>query len=264
VPRESVYVNADPVRLAQIVGNLLNNSCKYTPPGGRISVTAERDGNEVVITVADTGIGIPAANLSSIFEMFTQIDGSMERSRGGLGIGLTLVQRLVEMHGGSIEARSEGEGKGSEFIIRMPATTEASAAVPDAAGSAGASTNYRILVVDDNQDAAISLATLLQMAGHESFTAFDGPTALEAMERHRPDAVLLDIELPGFSGYEVCRRARAQPWGSDMTLIALTGWGQEEDRRRTQDAGFDGHLVKPVEYAALVAQLDALGVTRKA
>ena len=263
LPRESIYVNADPVRLAQIVGNLLNNSCKYTPAGGRISVTAERDGNEAVITVADTGIGIPPANLSSIFEMFAQIDGSIERSRGGLGIGLTLVKRLVEMHGGSIEARSEGEGQGSEFIVRMPAIIEAAAAATIAAAPQRTANNYRILVVDDNEDAATSLATLLQMTGHESFTAFDGPAALEAMERHRPDAVLLDIGLPGLSGYEVCRRARAQPWGSDMTLIALTGWGQEEDRQKTQDAGFDGHLVKPVEYAALVAQLDALGATRK-
>ena len=264
MPRESLYVNADPVRLTQIVDNLLNNSCKYTPPGGRISVTAERDGNDAVITVADTGIGIPPENLATIFDMFTQIDGSIERSRGGLGIGLTLVKRLVEMHGGSIEAKSAGEGKGSQFIVRLPAMIEPAKAAPAARLEHEPAKTYRILVVDDNQDAATSLSTLLQMTGHETFTAFDGPTALEAMERHRPDVVLLDIGLPGISGYDVCRRARAHPWGGDVAFIALTGWGQEEDRRRTQEAGFDSHLVKPVEFGALVTQLNALGAMRKA
>ena len=264
VPRESIYVNADPVRLTQVVDNLLNNSCKYTPPGGRISVTAKREGNEAVITVADSGIGIPPENLSTIFDMFTQIDGSIERSRGGLGIGLTLVKRLVEMHAGSIEAKSAGEGKGSEFIVRLPVMVEAAKAAPAAKLEHEPAKTYRILVVDDNQDAATSLSTLLQMTGHETFTAFDGPTALEAMERHRPEVVLLDIGLPAINGYEVCRRARAQPWGGDATFIALTGWGQEEDRRRTQEAGFDSHLVKPVEFGALIAQLNALGAMRKA
>jgi len=264
LPQESIHVNADPVRLTQIIDNLLNNSCKYTPPGGRISVKAERDGDEAVITVADTGIGIPPGNLSTIFEMFTQILGALERSRGGLGIGLTLVKRLVEMHGGEIEARSEGEGKGSQFIIRLPVSMEAGKAPPAAKVPHEPARTHRILVVDDNQDAATSLATLLQMTGHESFTAFDGPAALEAMERHRPDVVLLDIGLPGVSGYEVCRRARTQPWGADITYIALTGWGQAEDRRRTQEAGFDGHLVKPVEFGALIAQLDSLETTRRA
>jgi len=264
LPRESIHVNADPVRLTQIIDNLLNNSCKYTPPGGTISVRAERDGDEAVITVSDTGIGIPPANLSTIFEMFTQINGALERSRGGLGIGLTLVKRLVEMHGGEIAARSEGEGKGSQFVIRLPLSLEAGKASPAAKVPHEPAQTHRILVVDDNQDAATSLATLLQMTGHESFTAFDGPSALEAMERHRPDVVLLDIGLPGVSGYEVCRRARARPWGSDITFIALTGWGQAEDRRRTQEAGFDGHLVKPVEFGALIAQLNSLGAMRKA
>ena len=262
--RESIHVNADPVRLTQIVDNLLNNSCKYTPPGGTITVAAERDGNEAVITVADTGIGIPAANLASIFEMFTQIDGSLERARGGLGIGLTLVKRLVEMHGGAIEAKSAGAGKGSEFVVRLPVMIESAKAAPAARIAHEPAPTYRILVVDDNKDAATSLSTLLQITGHETATAFDGPTALEAMERHRPDVVLLDIGLPGLTGYEVCRRARAQPWGGDITFIALTGWGQEEDRRRTQEAGFDSHLVKPVEFAALVAQLNSLGAMRKA
>jgi CheY-like chemotaxis protein/two-component sensor histidine kinase len=263
LPRESIHVHADPVRLAQIVDNLLNNSCKYTQPGGTISVKAERDGNEAVITVTDTGIGIPPGSLSTIFDMFTQINGGLERSRGGLGIGLTLVKRLVEMHGGTIEARSGGEGKGSQFIVRLPVSTEPGKALPAAKVPHEPARTYRILVVDDNRDAATSLATLLQMTGHESFAAFDGPTALEAMERHRPDVVLLDIGLPGVSGYEVCRRVRAQPWGGEITCIALTGWGQAEDRRRTEEAGFDSHLVKPVEFAALIAQLDSIGAMRK-
>ena len=264
LPEERIYVNADPVRLTQIIDNLLNNSCKYTPPGGRISVTAKRDGSEAVVTVADTGIGIPPENLSSIFEMFTQIHGSIERSRGGLGIGLTLVKRLVEMHGGSIEARSAGEGLGSQFIVRLPVMAEPVTAVPATTAPFEPARTYRVLVVDDNQDAATSLATLLQMTGHEAHTAFDGLMALEAMERHRPEVVLLDIGLPGITGFEVCRRARAQPWGSEVTFIALTGWGHDEDRRRTQEAGFDGHLVKPVEFGALIAQLDSLGAMRKA
>jgi signal transduction histidine kinase/ActR/RegA family two-component response regulator len=265
LPRESIHVNADPVRLTQIVDNLLNNSCKYMHPGGTISVKVERDGDEAVITVADTGIGIPPANLATIFDMFTQIDRGLERSRGGLGIGLTLVKRLVQMHGGAVEARSAGEGTGSQFIVRLPVSSDAGRAAPPAAKVPHEpARTYRILVVDDNQDAATSLATLLQMTGHESFTAFDGTAALEAMERQRPDVVLLDIGLPGVSGYEVCRRARAQPWGNDITFIALTGWGQAEDRRRTQESGFDGHLVKPVEFGALIAELDSLGAMRKA
>ena len=263
LPPESIYVHADPVRLTQIIDNLLNNSCKYTPPGGRISVTAERDGAEAVITVADTGIGIPPDEISTIFEMFTQIGGSLERSRGGLGIGLTLVKRLVEMHGGSIEAKSAGEGQGSQFVVRLPVMAEPAKPAPAAKMPHEPARTCRILVVDDNRDAATSLATLLQMTGHEVRSAFDGPTALEAMEEHRPEVVLLDIGLPGISGYEVCRRARAQPWGGDITFIALTGWGQEEDRRKTQEAGFDSHLVKPVEFAALAAQLDSLGAVRK-
>jgi CheY-like chemotaxis protein len=167
------------------------------------------------------------------------------------------------MHGGTIEARSDGAGKGSQFIVRLPVSVEAGKGPPAAKVPHEPARTYRILVVDDNRDAATSLATLLQMTGHESFTAFDGPAALEAMERHCPDVALLDIGLPGVSGYEVCRRARAQPWGSDITFIALTGWGQTEDRRRTQEAGFDSHLVKPVEFAALVAQLDSLVAMRK-
>ena len=265
LPSNPIYVHGDPVRLTQIFGNLLNNSCKYTPPGGRISVTARQDGSEAVVTVADTGAGIPPDKLLSIFEMFTQIDGSMERSQGGLGIGLTLAKRLVQMHGGSIEAHSAGEGRGSEFVVRLPVMIERpDAAAPPARGMDEPAHTYRILVVDDNWDSASSLAMLMQMTGHEALTAGDGPAALEAMEKHRPEVVLLDIGLPTMNGYEVCRRAREQPWGNDMLIIALTGWGQEEDRRKSRDAGFDGHLVKPVEYAALNALLDSLTATKSA
>jgi PAS domain S-box-containing protein len=263
-PREAIYVDADPVRLSQVFGNLLNNSCKYTSPGGKIGVTVERRGSDAVVTVEDNGIGIPPDKLDSIFDMFNQVDRSMERSQGGLGIGLALVRRLVQLHGGSVEATSAGEGKGSEFVVRLPVMIEAPAAAPsEAAGAREPAHARRILVVDDNRDAATSLATLLEITGHETFTAHDGPTALEAIERHRPDVVLLDIGLPRLNGYEVCRRVRELPWGEDVTLIALTGWGQEEDRRKSHEAGFDGHLVKPVEYAALVSLLDSVVAARK-
>jgi PAS domain S-box-containing protein len=263
VPAEAVYVNADPVRLAQIFGNLLNNSNKYTPAGGELSVTAGREGNEAVVTVADTGSGIPPDQLNSIFDMFTQVDQTLERSQGGLGIGLTLVKRLVEMHGGSVEARSAGKGRGSEFTVRLPAMPERSDAVIDAAPAAQEPTRtFRILVVDDNRDAASSLALLLQIAGHETFRAHDGPAALEAIAKHRPEVVLLDIGLPTLNGYEVCRRVREEPWGKDMLLIALTGWGQDDDRRKSQEAGFDEHLIKPVEYADLIALLGSATARR--
>ena len=223
LPRESIHVNADPVRLTQIVDNLLNNSCKYTQPGGTICVKAERDGDEAVITVADTGIGIPLANLSQIFDMFTQINGGLERSRGGLGIGLTLVKRLVEMHGGTIEARSGGEGKGSQFIVRLPISTEAVKAPPAAKVPHEPARTYRILVVDDNRDAATSLATLLQMTGHESFTAFDGPTALEAMELSKRRAVEIKKQLIEREGIDPQRlnasgRGWMEPAGTNSDL----------------------------------------------
>jgi PAS domain S-box-containing protein len=263
VPPEPIYLYADPVRLSQIFGNLLNNSCKYTSPGGRIRVTAERHGNEAVVKIEDNGIGIPPDKLHSIFDMFNQVDRSLERTQGGLGIGLALVRQLVQLHGGSVEAKSAGEGRGSEFVVRVPILTEGSTEAPREHAAAQESTRTRrVLVVDDNLDAATSLATLLQITGHETFTAHDGPTAFEAIKKHRPDVVLLDIGLPGMNGYEVCRRVRELPWGQDVTLIALTGWGQEEDRRKSHEAGFDGHLVKPVEYAGLVALLDALAAAR--
>jgi PAS domain S-box-containing protein len=258
VPPQPVYVNADEARLAQVLANLVNNSCKYTNPGGRIEVTAARDGSDVVITVRDNGIGIPQDKLRAIFEMFTQVEPSAERSQGGLGIGLTLVKRLVEMHGGTVEARSAGAGLGSEFVVRLPAMAgEPSVCEPTRGEHEARALPRRVLVVDDNEDAAGSLVMLLQIAGHESFVAHDGVTAIATMERHRPDVVLLDIGLPGLNGYEVCRRVRQQAWGKDVVMIALTGWGQEKDRRESREAGFDGHLVKPVDYVALTALVNS-------
>jgi PAS domain S-box-containing protein len=265
LPEEPIYLLADPARLAQVFGNLLNNSCKYTGPGGTIRVTAARLESDVAVTVQDTGIGIPADRLDSIFDMFTQVDRSLERSQGGLGIGLTLVKRLVQMHGGSIEARSAGEGHGSEFVVRLPILSGPSTAVtPAATGAQELSHPRRILVVDDNEDAAFSLALLLKIAGNETHVAHDGVAAIEAAGTHRPEVVLLDIGLPKLSGYEVCRRIREQSWGKDIVLIALTGWGQEQDRRKSRDAGFDGHLVKPVDYPALLELLSSLASARGA
>ena len=256
-----IHLQADPVRLAQVFGNLLNNSYKYTPRGGTVTVRTERRGDEALVTVEDTGTGIPAEKLESIFEMFTQVDRELEHSRGGLGIGLTLVRRLVQMHGGSVEARSAGEGQGSAFVVRLPlAGVAVSAATSDAEAAATAPPPRprRILVVDDNHDAAASLAMLLDIDGHQTSTAHDGAAALAAIRERRPDLVLLDIGLPLLNGYEVCRRVRAEPWGSEVTLIALTGWGQDEDRERSRAAGFDGHLVKPVDFGALSHLLRSL------
>jgi len=259
LPPRPIYLEADPARLAQVFGNLLNNACKYTPPGGRISVTAEQTGSVVLVKVKDSGVGIPADRLTSVFEMFTQIDQNPEVSHGGLGLGLTLVKRMVEMHEGSVTAHSEGRGKGSEFVVRLPVVSEAAASYGIAPESVPAVKPHRILVVDDNTDAASSLAMLLQISGNEAQTANEGLEAIELAEVFRPDVVLLDIGMPQIDGLEVCRRIRAQPWGRDMLMIALTGWGQEEDRRRSKDVGFDYHLVKPVDYPTLMKLLAERG-----
>ena len=259
---EPIHLHGDAARLAQVFANLLNNSAKYTSPGGKIEVKTERRGQEAVVTVKDNGAGIPRDRLDSIFEMFNQVQGSLERSQGGLGIGLTLVRRLVQMHGGSVQADSSGEGKGAEFVVRLPIHDARPAASPQPTPARKPSAARRILVVDDNHDSAESLAMLLGITGNETFTANDGAVALDAAARHRPDVVLLDIGLPTLNGYEVCRRIREEPWGKEMCLIALTGWGQEEDRRKSREAGFDGHLVKPVNYPALMALLDSLGVAK--
>ncbi len=256
LPDEPVYLNADRARLAQVFGNLLNNSCKYTRPQGRISLGAEIAGDEIVVIVKDNGAGIPPDKLDSIFDMFMQVDRTAERSQGGLGIGLTLVKRLAEMHGGSIEATSGGEGQGSEFVVRLPILRKG-AKVSQLVMDAGVESppQRRVLIVDDNKDSADSLAMLLEITGNLTYMAHDGVEAVEAIEKHRPEVVLLDIGLPRLDGHEVCRRVRAQPWGKDIVIIALTGWGQDDDRRKSEEAGFNGHLVKPINYDKLLELL---------
>ncbi len=256
---EPLVLDADPVRLAQVVANLLNNAAKYTDPGGRIWLTAERDGIEAVLRVRDSGIGIPAEMLPRIFEMFAQADRSLGRAQGGLGIGLTLARSLVQMHGGTIHADSDGPGQGSELVVRLPLAPEVRPSSEEGRREdrlhTAAPAARRILIVDDNRDAAESLGTLLEIRGNEVQVAGDGPSALAAIGAWHPAVVLLDIGLPGMDGYEVARRVRAQPGLEDTVLIALTGWGQEDDRRRSREAGFDHHLVKPVDFQVLEALL---------
>ena len=262
LPPLSVCLDADPARLAQVVGNLLNNASKFTDKGGHISLTAGVEDGQAVLRVKDDGIGISPENLPALFEMFTQVDTSLERSRDGLGIGLTLVKTLVEMHGGAVEARSAGTGRGSEFIVRLPVASEVpKPAAPQAPAEPVAVPSRRILVVDDNEDGASSLAMLLSLDGHETATANDGLEALEVADRFRPEVVLLDIGLPNLNGYEVARALRAQPWGKDIVLIAVTGWGQEEDRRQSKEAGFTTHVVKPVHLDTLIKVLSSYSVT---
>jgi two-component system, chemotaxis family, CheB/CheR fusion protein len=259
LPPQAIFLHADAARLAQVFSNLLNNACKYTNEGGSIRLTAELQDGDVVVRVKDSGIGIPGDKLAHVFEMFMQVQPPSERSRGGLGIGLTLVKRLVEMHGGSVTASSEGPGQGSEFTVRLPML--AGKALADQPGlpttDERALTPRRILVVDDNTDSARLLAMLLKESGHETATAYDGLAALAVVETFRPDVVLLDVSLPKLDGHEVARRIRQQPWGKDMVLVALTGWGQDEDRRRSREAGFDEHMVKPVDEEALTRLLAA-------
>jgi CheY-like chemotaxis protein len=280
-PQEPVYLNADPTRLAQIVGNLLNNASKFSDRGGRIWLTVERTEASgagviehassglppsVLIRVRDTGLGITADQHSRIFEMFTQVDTTLERSVTGLGIGLTLVKTLTEMHGGTVDISSAGIGQGSEFIVRLPILVEtvaltAPAMTPDPAVT---ETRLRILVVDDNRDAADMLAMLLQLSGHETHTAHDGVEAIEATTRLQPDLILLDIGLPRLNGYEAARRIREQHKHRDRpVLVALSGWGQDDDRRRSEEAGFDAHLVKPVDEIALRKLLVDLGARKQ-
>ena len=266
LPSEPIYLQADPARLAQVFANLLNNAAKYTENGGEIRLTAIRQGAEVVVSVKDSGIGIAADMLPIIFEMFSQEKPALARSQGGLGIGLSLVKTLVELHGGSIEARSDGPHQGSEFIVRLPIelqTPTRASTPPSNDGEKRPARNFRILIVDDNRDSADSLTTLLKLMGNEAQAAYDGEQALEAAARMQPDVVLLDIGMPKLNGYDACRRIREQPWGQKMVLIALTGWGQEKDRRRAQEAGFDQHLVKPVNPDALMKLLASCSAERK-
>jgi PAS domain S-box-containing protein len=259
LPPEPVALDADPVRLAQVFANLLTNAAKYTDRGGHIRLTAERRGGEVIVSVRDTGIGIAAEHLPRLFEMFSQVRTALERSQGGLGIGLSLVKGLVEMHGGSVGARSDGPGQGSEFSVRLPLLSPLSLVpgpLPPGTRDQGRGTR-RVLVADDNRDAADSLALMLRLAGHEVHTAHDGQEAVEAAAWFRPEVALLDIGMPRLNGYEACRRIREQPGGRQIVLVAVTGWGQEEDRRRASEAGFDRHLTKPVDPADLERVLAA-------
>jgi CheY-like chemotaxis protein len=220
-------------------------------------------GTEAVVSVTDNGIGISPRMLSHVFEMFTQVDGNLERSQGGLGIGLSIVQQLVQMHGGSVEARSDGLGKGSEFVVRLPVALSLALNQPAAeVNLISPAARLRILVVDDNLDSAASLAMLLTLEGNETRTANDGLEALDVAATFRPDVILLDIGMPRLNGYEVCRRIRQQAWGKNMVVIALTGWGQEEDKRRSLAAGVDSHLIKPVDHAALKKLLSGVTATR--
>jgi CheY-like chemotaxis protein len=253
LPSEPLYLDADPARMVQAIGNLLSNACKFTNRGGRIRLSVAREGEQAVIRVQDDGVGIAPEQLGRIFEMFMQVDTSLERSVSGLGIGLTLVKSLVESHGGSVEAHSAGIGQGSEFLLRLPLIAELPKPLPPAplASVPGPAAQRRILIVDDNRDSAESLGMLLSITGHQTHTAFDGLEAVEAAEKLKPDLVLLDIGLPKLNGYEACRRIRDQAWSKGMTVVALTGWGQEEDRSRASEAGFDSYMLKPVDYAAL-------------
>jgi two-component system, chemotaxis family, CheB/CheR fusion protein len=251
LPPLPISLDADLTRLAQVFWNLLNNSAKYTQPGGRISLTAELDGGEAVVTVQDNGIGIPVEAQPTLFEMFSQVDRSLERAQGGLGIGLALVKGLTEAHGGRVEVHSQGVGRGCTFTVRLPVTDRQPGAPQPAADAAPPAAKCRILVVDDNRDGAASMAMLLKVMGNDTCTAHDGLSAIETAEAFRPDLIVLDIGLPRLNGFEVCRRIREREWAKEILIVAATGWGQDEDRRRSQAAGFDRHFVKPVDAAEL-------------
>lgn len=278
LPEPGAAIFGDPTRLTQAIANVLGNAAKYTDAGGKISLVASMNDSEVEIRIRDNGIGIRPEMLPHVFELFTQLDRTDGRTQGGLGIGLALVRQLVQMHGGTVSAASDGPGKGAEFVIRLPAVKEeaprerepanmtveasgasevASVVAPLAAASAERVAR-RILIADDNNDALESLATLLQLNGHEVFTATNGGTALQCAERQRPEVVLLDIGMPILDGYEVAKRIRQHPWGQRITLVALTGWGQDSDRRRSREAGFDSHLVKPLDLETLTDLLARL------
>lgn len=254
LPREPILLDADTLRLAQVFSNLLDNAAKFTDPGGDIRLIAHREGDAVVVSVADSGIGIPAADLPNLFDLFVQIPIPGERMRRGLGIGLALTRGLLERHGGQIEASSEGRGKGSRFTVRLPLAAASSAPAPQRSKvrAPGAETAARILVVDDHPDVCHSLAALLRSLGHEVATAGDGLEALETAGRFRPDLVLLDLGMPRLDGYATCQHLRLEAWGEDLTIVAMSGWGGADDRRKCEAAGFDDHLVKPVALADIL------------
>jgi len=257
----AIWLEADGGRLEQVFCNLLNNAAKYTEPGGKISLTLTRQGNEAVVSVRDTGTGIMSEMLPRIFDLFIQADNSLERAQGGLGIGLTLVKRLVEMHGGKVEAHSDGIGHGSEFIVRLPVIAETAVDVAPAALAPPAPAprkGLRLLLAEDNVDTALTLGMLLRKLGHTVEVVHDGPAALRAVDGNKPDALLLDIGIPGLDGYQVAQRLRQHPENATMKLIAMTGYGQEEDIERSRQSGFDHHLVKPVSLATLQELLGKL------
>ena len=270
LPPTNVKLDADPLRLSQIVGNLLTNAAKYTDPKGHIALSARVENAELVISIKDDGVGLAPEVIPGLFTMFSQVNSAIDRADGGLGIGLALVKGLVTLHGGRVEARSDGLGKGSEFIVVLPhhvlAPAHATSSEPETtAKQEHSSRRARVLVVDDNRDAAESLALVLGLSGYELLTAFGGAEALEIAARERPQAVVLDIGMPGMSGHEVARRMRLEAWGRHAALVALTGWGQDQDKQAARAAGFDAHLTKPVDPAAVervLADLLAAGAPR--
>jgi PAS domain S-box-containing protein len=262
-PDEPLWVEGDATRLSQALLNLLNNAAKYTPDGGRVWLTVETDGEQAILRVRDTGIGIPPELLPKVFDLFRQGERALDRSEGGLGIGLTLVQQIALLHGGSVQAWSEGAGRGAELSFRLPLLAKAKPAEAPPAVSlepVRAHVPRRVLVVDDNRDAAVTLEMLVQLWGHEVRTVHTGTAAIEEAVAFRPDVILLDIGLPEMDGYEVARRLRANADLKETVLVAITGYGQEDDRRRSREAGFDHHLVKPVDPTRLQEVLSAAGV----
>jgi CheY-like chemotaxis protein len=263
LPPEPLELYADPTRLVQVLSNLLNNAAKYTDPGGRISLTAVCDAENVRISVKDNGIGIDSTHLPKLFEMFSQATSALDRAGGGLGIGLALARGLVEAHGGRVEAHSAGLGTGSEFILHLPAVASDRRPTPDERTSiAGAHRRppLRILIAEDNRDAADMLAEVLKLSGDTVQVVSDGASVSEACIAFRPDVVILDIGLPGLNGYQVATKIRAETWGRSLLLIALTGWGQEEDKRRATEAGVDHHLTKPIDQQTLEKFLASAGL----
>jgi signal transduction histidine kinase/ActR/RegA family two-component response regulator len=260
LPEELLTVDGDKARLVQIIGNILHNAAKFTEPGGRISLSVRREGSSVTVSVTDTGIGIPIDQVPKIFDLFTQVHAKSGNYSGGLGIGLALVRRLVEMHGGTVAARSEGPGRGTELTVRLPLlAAQAALALREAPQSAAVTVDRRrILVADDNTDAVESLALLLHLAGHDVRVAHDGVETLAVGHQFEPEVVLLDLGMPRMDGYETARRLRQESWGQHAMLVALTGWGQQRDRERTAEAGFDAHLVKPISDVELFQAIGAM------
>jgi CheY-like chemotaxis protein len=256
-------LDADPTRISQVISNLLNNAAKYTPAGGKISLTARRDAREVEITVKDTGVGIPENRLHDVFEMFSQVSESTGRAQGGLGIGLTIVSTLVKLHGGSITVASNGPGKGSDFVVRLPIhidDMQSRASIPDQpAVQPAKAANLKVLVIDDNEDAAETLSTLLSLDGHDTRMVNDGRAALEVAFAFMPDMIFLDIGMPDMNGYEIIAALRKMEAAKLAVIVAVTGWGTESDRQQTRQAGFDYHLTKPASYEDVQALIRQAG-----